>query len=213
LKPGANAFPNAYVSTDEPPRRSRIRGVLCAVAAAGVAYFGLTMLALSLASTEYNPVSQYASDYGVGAYALEMNLGFFVAGIGFLCLALAGITSSTGRAEKVGSYALLPSGLALLVDAFYHTDIEGAAGTLHGLVHNIGGVVFFSTATFGLLLMSGRLGRRGRALTVLAFLAAYAFLILNGALSLGATGLGERIVILVVFSSAIANSVRIYRLP
>jgi hypothetical protein len=43
-------------------------------------------------------------------------------------------------------------------------------------------------------------------------LAAFALLALNGALSLDVTGLAERIVILVVFSSSILTSVRLYRI-
>jgi hypothetical protein len=62
---------------------------IVAVAALGTAWFGMTMLVLSLPPTDYNAVSQMASDYGVGRFATEMNLGFFVGGVGLLAFGLA----------------------------------------------------------------------------------------------------------------------------
>jgi hypothetical protein len=44
-----------------------------------------------------------------------------------------------------------------------------------------------------------------------AFLAGFAFLVGDGALGLNAAGLAERIVILVVFSSLIITSAKVYR--
>ena len=205
------AFPNAYVSTDEPPARSTARRALCAISSIGIGYLGLVILVLSLASTEYSPITQAASDYGVGTYSLEMNSGFLLAGIGFLCLAIAAFPPSEGRAGRAGSVALFPAGIALLVDGFYQTDIEGAKGTLHGTIHGFGGLLFFAIASLGLLLLSGQFGRKGRMITDLGFLSAFAFLVLDGLLGLDAGGLAERLVILVVFSSAITNSTRVYR--
>jgi hypothetical membrane protein len=205
-----DAFPNAYVSTDEPPARSFIKRGLCVVSAAGVGSLGLVILALNFISTEYSPITQAASDYGVGTYALEMNTAFFFAGLGFLCLAFVALGTAKGRAAVAGSAAMVPAGVALLFDGFYHADIEGAAVTLNGTIHAVAGVLFFSTASLGLLLMSGQFGRNGRRLVRPGFLVAFAFLVLDGLLGLDASGLAERIVILVVFSSAIANSVRFY---
>ena len=60
---------------------------LARVGALGVSYFGLTILLLSIVDTDYNPISQVASDYGVGRFAIEMNVGFLVGGIGLIALA------------------------------------------------------------------------------------------------------------------------------
>jgi hypothetical membrane protein len=210
---GPRAYPNAYVSTDEPPRKPLLTRALGAVAAAGVGYLGLVILLLSLFSSVYSPVTQVASDYGVGTYAPEMNSGFFLAGVGMLSLAVAVFTTSMGRAEKAGAAFLILAGIDLLVDSFFSTDIEGAAATLHGTVHAVAGVAFFISASIGILLVTEGLGRRGFVVTTLAVAVGLVFLILNVALSLDANGLAERIIILVVFTSSIATSVRVYRLP
>jgi hypothetical membrane protein len=206
------AFPNAYVSTDESPGRSMVKRVLCVVAAAGVGYLGLVILSLSLFTTVYNPVTQYASDYGVGAFAPLMNSGFYLGGIAMAALSLAAYSSRKGRLGTAGPALLLVSGLALTVDGSFHADIEGGTPTLNGAVHNFAGVVFFTFASLGVLLVNRGLG--GRAITPMLFavVASFALLGLNGALVLDATGLAERIIILVVFGSALATSVRLYRL-
>ena len=57
---------------------------LARVGVLGVSYFGLTILLLSLLDPDYNPISQAASDYGVGRFAIKMTLGFLV-GRFFFC--------------------------------------------------------------------------------------------------------------------------------
>ncbi len=206
-----SAFPNAYISTDEPPRRSALRAALCVTAMVGIGFLGLVILVLSLFSTDYSPVTQVASDYGVGRYALEMNAGFFLAGVGMLSLAVVTMTSNLRRSARVGGALLLPGGVALILNAFYQTDLEGAARTFHGLVHGLGGAVFFFTAPVALLLISAALGRRRFALTLGAFLAVVVALILNSAMALNASGLAERFLIGAVFSSAILTAFRTLR--
>ena len=205
------AFPNAYISTDEPPKKSVTGAALGLGAIVGVGYLGVVILALSLFTNEYSPVTQVASDYGLGTFALEMNFGFFVAGIGVLCLATAVVSSGRRPVERVGGALLFPSGLALTLNAFFQTDLEGAARTLHGTIHGLGGIVFFFTAPLGLLLISYGLGRRRFGATLVAFVAAAVVLALNGAFSMDAAGLSERIVILVIFTSLIATSLTIFR--
>src|SRR3989442_3631325 len=75
--------------------------ILALVAALGVAYFGSTILLLSLLTADYNPISEAASDYGVGRFALEMNLGFLIGGIGLVSLALA-LFPATNRSNVQG---------------------------------------------------------------------------------------------------------------
>ncbi|MDE1852687.1 MAG: DUF998 domain-containing protein [Thaumarchaeota archaeon] len=205
------AFPNAYVSTDEPPRRSRVRTALCVAAMVGVGYLGLVILGLSLFSTRYSPITQVASDYGVGTYALAMNSGFFLAGVGVISLGWAAFSSADRRSQRIGSVLLFPAGLALVVNAFNPTDIEGAVRTLHGTIHGFGGAVFFFTAPAALLLVTYGLGRRGFFVSLLAFAVAVVLLALDTPLSLNAAGLAERVAILVIFTSAILTSVRILR--
>jgi hypothetical protein len=203
------AYPNAYVSTDELPARSWTRSVLSALAILGVGYLGAVILVLSLTSAEYSPVTQVASDYGVGAFAPEMNSGFLLAGLGVLALALAILTSRSG-VQRVGAAFLVPAGLALVVNAFFQTDLEGSASTLHGTIHGLGGVVFFVASPVGLLLISRGMGRLRFYLTLAAFVAAAAFLALDGALGLDLAGLCERVMILFVFTSLILTSAKVF---
>jgi len=205
------AFPNAYLETDEPPKRSVAETLLASMAMAGVGYLGLVILVLSLFTTEYNPITQVASDYGVGTYALEMNAGFLVAGIGTLSLAAAGLHSLEGRSGRVGSALFVPAGVALILNAFYNTDIEGAVTTVHGTIHGFGGVVFFLTTPIALLLVGYGFGRKRFALTLLAVAVGPGALALDSVLALDATGLAERVVILVVFSCMILTSLKILR--
>lgn len=205
------AFPNAYIDTDQPPRKSAVKGALALVGAAGAAYFGLTILVLSLISTDYSPMSQFASDYGVGRYAAEMNLGFLVGGVGMISFSLANAAKMPNRAARFGSALVFMAGVALMVDSYFTTDIEGASATLHGTIHGFGGLVFFFLAPVGLLAIYSRLGR-GRLLAVLGGLAVGAtFEVTNSVLSWGAAGLAERILILVIFSSVVAASLSLYR--
>ena len=205
------AFPNAYISTDEPPRRSAVARVLAGLSIIGVGYLGLLILALSVTTSEYSPVTQFASDYGVGTYATEMNAGFFVAGLGFISLAAILVVSHRVRSERVGGASLAAAGLALLINSVYTTDVEGAEATFHGAVHALGGVVFFLSAPIGLLLVSWGFGRRRFRYTLAAVGLAALFVAIGGGLALDATGLAERFMILAVFGATILTAVRVYR--
>lgn len=204
------AFPNAYLSTDEPPGRSWTRGALAIAAIVGVAYFGMVILMLSLGTNQYNPITQFASDYGVGTYGPEMNSGFFLAGVGIIALALAVLTSGGTRAQKIGAACLLPSGLALLLSGFFQTDVEGAVPTFHGAVHNMAGVAFFLVSPVGLMLISKEYGRPWLVVTAVAFGSGLLFAVANSSMGLNATGLSERVVILFVFTSMILTAARVY---
>ena len=205
------AFPNAYLETDETHRRSLAETVLASVAMAGIGYLGLVILLLSLFTTGYSPITQVASDYGVGTYASEMNAGFLAAGIGTISLATAGLLDMERRSARAGSLLLFPAGVALVLNAFYQTDIEGAVNTFHGTIHGIGGLVFFFTTPVALLLVGYGPGGRRFAVTVLAVALGVSSLVLDAVLALGAAGFAERIMILVLFSCMILTALRILR--
>jgi hypothetical membrane protein len=206
-----DAFPNAYVSTDEPPRRSMVRRGLSLAAAVGFSYLGLVILTLSLFATQYSPISQVASDYGVGAFAPWMDSGFFLAGVGMVGLALTLALSQRRRTVRAGGALMVVSGLSLVIDSFFATDVEGAPATMHGTVHGFAGAVFFLVSALALVLVSRGFGRRWFASVSSGLVIAVAFLALDGALALNAAGFGERIAILVIFSSTIFTALRVYR--
>src|SRR5207253_4748651 len=105
--------------------------------------FGLVILLLSLLDTDYNPITQAASDYGVGRFAIEMNLGFFIAGIGMCAFALANVLQKQRIKSRVGPAFLFIAGVVLVMDSYFTTNAEGGPATLHGTIHGFGGLFFF----------------------------------------------------------------------
>ena len=67
----------------------KIQRILALISIIGVSYFGLVILLLTFIDGEFNPITEVASDYGVGYFAIAMNLGFFVAGVGFIAFDLS----------------------------------------------------------------------------------------------------------------------------
>ena len=189
------AFPNAYLETDEPPRRILREKGLALVSMFGASYFGLTILLLSIFDSDYNPIAQVASDYGVGRYALEMYLGFLIGGISLVAFAIGLGRSHVSRKSRVGTILLFVAGLILLLDSYFTTDLEGAPSTLHGTIHGFGGLVFFVAAPLGILLITRQLGRGRFLACALSLLFGYGLLVASSALSLNAGGLAERMII------------------
>lgn len=172
---------------------------LAQIAVLGVAYFGLTMLLLSLLDTDYNPISQAASDYGVGRFAIEMNLGFLVGGIGLIAFAWALGRQGTARRSKAGTALFFAAGLVLIMDSYFTTNVEGGPATLHGTIHGFGGLIFFIAAPIGVLLVSRKFGRGRVLMAAVGLIVGFALLAVNAGLS----GLAERLILLVIFSSVI----------
>jgi len=176
--------------------------VLSLVAVIGVSYFGLTILLLSLLTTDYSPISQAASDYGVGRFAIEMNLGFLIGGVGVIGFASSLALQGKGQRSGAGSALFFIAGLVLIMDSYFTTNVEGGPSTLHGTIHGFGGLVFFVAAPIGVLLASRRYGRRRFLITLAALAIGFTILLAN----LNAGGLAERVILLVIFSSIILTS-------
>jgi hypothetical protein len=180
----------------------------------GVAYFSITIVLLHFEPTGYDPVSQFVSDYAVGAFALEMSLGFFVGGIGVTGLGLALVMVQTDRrAFRAGAFMTVIVGLVMFLIAGFPTDIEGAASTIHGMVHSRLSAVVFTLGPASMVLISYAQGRRwfGVALSVLA--ASFVFSALTGVFVLGANGLAERFFIAVLFGWWMVAAYRALREP
>jgi hypothetical membrane protein len=168
---------------------------LALVGAVGAIYFALTILLLSLFDPDYSPISQVASDYGVGRYALEMNLGFLVGGVGLIAFAV-GLAKEAGRLRsRAGASLMFVAGSVLVINSYFTADLEGAALTFHGTVHAFGGLFFFVCAPIGVLLVTRKLGRRAFLATLLAVLFGFGLLAVGPLLSLDAGGLAERVII------------------
>lgn len=185
------------------PKKS-LQGLARAISVLGVGYFGLTILVLSLLDSDYSPVAQAASDYGVGRFALEMNLGFFLGGMSLIAFAYLLSREAAEKRSRAATVLFLVAGAILMVDSYFTADIQGAPLTMHGLIHAFGGLGFFITAPLGTVLVSRRTGRLGLGLTLLGLLAGFALLAAN----VDAAGLAERLILLVVFTSVVYRSVK-----
>jgi hypothetical membrane protein len=187
-------------------RESRTR-ILSLVAFFGVSYFGLVILLLSLLDPDYNPITQFASDYGVGRFAIVMNLGFLIGGIGICAFAIASVLQKQRIKSRVGPAFLLVAGGVLMMDSYFTTNIEGAPATLHGTIHGFGGFFFFITAPLGILLVSRRASPRRTPVTLIGLVIGF---IVLGAPD-NATGLAERLILFAIFSSVIFAPLGMYK--
>jgi hypothetical membrane protein len=205
------AFPNAYLEVDEPPSQAFRDKIVSLLAIVGIAYFGLTILVLHFEPTGYDPVRQVVSDYAVGPFAFEMELGFFAGGIGLVALAIAIAITDAPRTFKFGVSALFIAGVSLVLVGVFPTDIEEAGTTLHGEIHLILALVVFGLTSIGILLVSYGRGRRW-FLTTLSFLViSGVFVAVDAGLALNASGLAERFFILVLLAWQLRVSFDLFR--
>ncbi|MDA4117781.1 MAG: DUF998 domain-containing protein [Thaumarchaeota archaeon] len=210
-KKTASAFPNAYVDVDEPPNNAPRVRILALVGMISAAFLGSTTLVLNFLPTGYDPVRQMVSDYAVGAFAFEMQLAFFAGGLGVVALASAVAISDDRRVVKAGSALLFIAGVCLFAVGAFQTDVEGAAATLHGTVHDILSQFVFVFGPIGMLLVSHANGSRWLWPTLASLAAAGAFFAADAAFSLNAAGLAERIFILVLLVWWFTASYRLFR--
>jgi hypothetical membrane protein len=134
------------------------------------------ILLLSLFDTDYNPITLAASDYGVGRFALEMNLGFLLGGMGMIAFAIAYYRQKTRPKSRVGSAFLFFAGLILIMDSYFTTYVGGGPTPFHAVIHGFGGLLFFISAPVGLLLVSRKISRMRLALTLVALLIGFVIL-------------------------------------
>ena len=184
--------------------------VLSLVGMVGVAYLAATTVTLHLQPTGYDPVGQVVSDYAVGPFGIEMALGFFIGGVGVSALALAIFEASSRRTAKIGSGLLFIAGVALFALGAFPTDLDGAATTLHGTIHEILSAIIFSLGPIGMVLVSYSYGRKWVLATLLGFMATCVFAVI-AQLAFGATGLAERGLIALLLTWWFAVSLRLFR--
>src|SRR5260370_22993119 len=128
-----------------------------------------------------------------------MNRGFLVGGIGFIAFAWAVGRKGTPGRSKAGAVLFFIAGLVLIMDSYFATNTEGGPVTLHGTIHGFGGLIFFITAPIGVLLASRNFGRDRSLIVPATLMVAFALLAVNAGLS----GLADRVILLVIFTSII----------
>jgi hypothetical membrane protein len=211
VKRATMAFPNAYIETDNPPSHVIRDKIVALIAILGLAYFGLTVLVLHFLPTGYDPVRQFISDYAVGQYALEMELGFFAFGVGVAALAVAIALASDSRIFRFGASMLFFNGVCLFLVGLFPTDIEGAATTLHGGIHLALSLVVFSLNPACILFISYGKGRKWLVTALSSLVFAGVVVAVDVALALGAAGLAERLFVLVLLAWQLGFSFDAFR--
>ncbi len=122
------------------PTRSLAVGAL-----AGLATFPIVVIILNLVQRDqYNALRQPMSQLALGTGGWLMAIGFCATGLGILLLAL--LIRRTVQRARVVAVLLALAGVLHFVAAAFTTDPTGVPPTVHGLIHNMGGLITFVLA-------------------------------------------------------------------
>lgn len=186
---------------------------LALLAAAGVVYFIISMMALHFLRRDLSWVTKYVSDYAVGDYGYLATLAFIALGLGALALALGiwrGVAAS--RTSRAGSVLIGICGACWIVVGMFRTDLEGAPATTTGSIHFAAFLFSVASLVAGILSLSRAFKKDARwrsfAPLTLAWGLAILIVFIPGSAVMGqADGLNERILIgvMVLWLLLVAN--------
>ncbi len=188
--------------------------------------FIATFVALEvLQGSEYDRVADTVSTLAAGSHGWVQGVNFVVFGVLTMVFAVGLHRSiAPSRAGIAGPAVLGVSAVANVVAAAFPVRLEADGTTYAPAGHLVGGMVFFSTAAVSLILLSRRLGKDPRwsglaAYTAISGVVAVVGFVLMGALVMPDdaplheyAGLGQRTLLLVVFSCRLTLAVRLLHL-
>ena len=165
-------------------RQAALTSVLASI------YFFGAAIATHLVNRQYDPVSDYISDYAVGPWGWIYGSAFWASCVGCFALALSlTLLVPATSLSRIGVVLLVIVGASFAIDFFYPTDIlppgappKAIVGTIH-LVDALFGWVLFTVSA---VLLSSRLKNDAywkpwhRLLISLAWLSALLFIVLVG---------------------------------
>ncbi len=143
-----------------PAKPPRTRRTLGALGIAGILWFALTFLAMHVIQPELDPLRALGSEYANGRLGWLMSLGFVMAGLGTLALAV-GLRRSLPDARRIGlaTGLLAVAALGFVGSGVFPTDIpleDGTVGyTFNGKMHAIAGLVLFAPLITAAFLLAG----------------------------------------------------------
>ena len=204
------------------------RSVIAALAAAGIVgpiLFTVAFVAQGLFRLEeYSPVAEVVSalEAGPGGWVQQVNFAVF----GLLTVAFAvglhlGLRPT--RWGVIGPSLLVLSGMALVWAAVFPLREDAAGHTYDPGLHIVGGVTYFLSSAFGLIVVSRRLAAdprwrhlAGYALitgitAVTLFLAIRVFVVAEDAPLHAWAGLAQRTVLAVLFPCTVVLALRLLR--
>lgn len=142
-------------------RDTRLTIGLASIAVLGFAYLAVTLAALHLLRTDYDPVRQFMSDYGIGEYSMLANASFAVLGVATLSLA-AGLLRTVAPEARIAAALLAVAGASTFIIAIFPIDLEGEPHTASGDVHQLAHAIQIWTITATSVVMAWYAGEDDR---------------------------------------------------
>ncbi len=173
---------------------------------------------------EYSPIAEVVSALEAGPNGWIQQVNFVVFGLLTFAFAVGlHIGVRPGRTGKAGPGLLFVSGVGSLVAGIFPLREDSAGVTYDPGGHMVGGVTFFVASAVGLIVLSPRLAhdpewRRLSRYALASGIVAMAGFMVMGALVMADdaplhdyAGLGQRLMVLVLFACRIALAVRLLR--
>lgn len=121
----------------------------------GLVFSSLIIILLHWLRADYNPLSRYISEYGIGKFGVLASIAFSVFGLSIVFL-YPKIKASIPRNKisRVGEFFLLIWGLFTFSIGFFVCDPKGTPFTTHGLIHSTLASISFVAFIIASILLS-----------------------------------------------------------
>ena len=135
--------------------------LLALVSALGFAYFTVSLGALHLLRSDYDPVGQTVSQYAVGPYGYLITISFFALGPAVLALAV-GLVRGVSPPPRVAAGFLAVAGVAVIVVGVFPVDRAPSAMPLSEMVHDSAYMASFVATLVAMIVLTAHLKRDRR---------------------------------------------------
>lgn len=110
----------------------------------GVAFSSVVVIAMHFIRNDYNPMSNYISEYGIGKYGNTASFAFSVFGLAVIFL-YYGLKTTIPKTtiSKIGESLILVWGISMVIIGFFICDPKRGQFTFHGGVHAIAASIGF----------------------------------------------------------------------
>ena len=113
------------------------------VSIVGLSIFVLIILCLHFLCPDYNPISQFISEYGYGRLGWLASIAFYAAAIGFLFLGINLLQLESAYRSKLGLVFIFYCALAFLLFGIFPMEPAIPPTTFGGILHYWVGFAFF----------------------------------------------------------------------